>query len=45
VAAPPPFHAGVARVTAAELGRSWHPGCPVGPSGLRMLTVSYVVGE
>ena len=38
----PPFHAAVAPVTAAQLGRSWHPGCPVGPSGLRTLTVSYV---
>jgi D-alanyl-D-alanine carboxypeptidase-like protein len=38
----PPFHAAVAPVTAAQLGRSWHPGCPVGPSGLRTLTVSYL---
>ena len=42
MAALPPFHAAVAPVTAAELGRSWHPGCPVGPSALRTLTVSYV---
>jgi len=42
VAALPPFHAAVAPVTAAELGRSWHPGCPVGPAALRTLTVSYV---
>ena len=38
----PPFHAYVTRVTAAELGRSWHRGCPVGPSQLRNVTVSYV---
>lgn len=38
----PPFHAYVTRVTAAELGRSWRPGCPVGPSQLRNVTVSYV---
>jgi hypothetical protein len=41
-AALPPYHASVTRVTAAELGRSWHPGCPVGPSELRNVTVSYV---
>lgn len=38
----PPFSATVAPVTAAELGRSWHPGCPVGPASLRRVTVSYV---
>ena len=42
MAALPPFHVAVAPVTAVELGRSWHPGCPVGPSGLRALSVSYV---
>lgn len=42
LAALPPFHASVGAVTAAELGRSWHPGCPVGPAQLRMLRVSYV---
>jgi hypothetical protein len=42
MAALPPFHASVAPVTAASLGRSWHPGCPVGPAGLRRLSVSYV---
>lgn len=30
------------RVTAADLPHSWHPGCPVGPSQLRLLTVPYV---
>jgi hypothetical protein len=38
----PPFQASVAPVTAAELGRSWHPGCPVGPRDLRLVHVSYV---
>jgi len=31
----------IARVTAAKLGASWHAGCPIGPSGLRMVTVRY----
>jgi hypothetical protein len=31
----------VSAVTAAQLGGSWHPGCPVGPAQLRLLTVSY----
>ena len=38
----PPFHAHVAPVTAAGLGPSWHPGCPVGPADLRALRVSFV---
>ena len=42
MAALPPFHASAAPVTAAQLGRSWHPGCPVGPSELRTLYVSFV---
>ena len=42
MAALPPFHAQVAPVTAAELGRSWHAGCPVGPPALRSVAVSYV---
>ena len=40
--APPPFHAHIAPVTAAQLGASWHAGCPVGPHDLRNLTVRYV---
>ena len=32
---------GVSAVTAAELGGSWHTGCPVGPAQLRRLTLSY----
>ena len=42
MAALPPYHASAAPVTAAQLGRSWHPGCPVGPSQLRRVFVSYV---
>ena len=38
----PPFHARVAPVSAVQLGRSWHRGCPVGPSQLRRLSVSFV---
>jgi D-alanyl-D-alanine carboxypeptidase len=38
----PPFNASSAPVTAAELGASWHPGCPVGPAQLRTVRVSYV---
>jgi hypothetical protein len=41
VAAPPPFTSHVARVTAAELGKSWHAGCPVGPASLRALTLTF----
>jgi hypothetical protein len=40
-AAPPAFSAQVQTVTAAELGGSWHRGCPVGPSQLRLITLSY----
>ncbi|HSB37705.1 MAG TPA: M15 family metallopeptidase [Gaiellaceae bacterium] len=39
--APPPFTHTVVRVNAADLPHSWHPGCPVGPSGLRRLTVRH----
>ena len=42
MAALPPFSATVAPVTVHGLGRSWHPGCPVGPASLRRVTVSYV---
>jgi D-alanyl-D-alanine carboxypeptidase len=38
----PPFQATVLPVTAAQLGRSWHAGCPAGPAQLRRLYVSYV---
>ena len=38
----PPFTSSVSRVTRAELGRSYHAGCPVGPSQLRLVRLSYV---
>jgi hypothetical protein len=38
----PPFQASSSPVTAAELGASWHAGCPVGPERLRTLHVSFV---
>jgi hypothetical protein len=41
-AALPRFRTSVATVTAAELGGTWHAGCPVAPSALRQLTVPYV---
>jgi hypothetical protein len=37
----PPFRWAVRRVSAADLGRSWHPGCPVAPGSLRALTVTF----
>ncbi|HEX6680164.1 MAG TPA: M15 family metallopeptidase [Gaiellaceae bacterium] len=37
----PPFASGVSRVTAAQLPHSWHSGCPVGPSHLRRVHVTY----
>jgi hypothetical protein len=37
----PPFTHSVAPVTRAQLPHSWHPGCPVGPSSLRGLRLSY----
>jgi D-alanyl-D-alanine carboxypeptidase len=37
----PPFVAQVERVTAADLPYSWHPGCPVAPSQLRRIRLSY----
>jgi hypothetical protein len=36
----PPFRSSTAAVTAAQLGASWHEGCPVGPGSLRAVTVS-----
>jgi hypothetical protein len=37
----PPFSHSVSRVTAAQLPRSWHPGCPVSPHLLRRLRLTY----
>jgi hypothetical protein len=41
-AAPPPFVARAERVTAAELGASWHRGCPVAPAQLRLIRLRYL---
>jgi hypothetical protein len=38
----PPFSSSVASVTAAQLGKTWRPGCPVAPSQLRLLRLRYV---
>ena len=38
----PAFHPVVAPVTRAALGASWHQGCPVAPSQLRLVRVSFV---
>jgi hypothetical protein len=37
----PPFAHSASRVTAAQLPRSWHAGCPVAPAELRRLRVSH----
>lgn len=37
----PAFTSGVSMVSAAQLGGTWHSGCPVGPSQLRLLQMSY----
>lgn len=38
----PPFTSHVARVSAAQLGKTWRAGCPVNPSQLRLLHLRYV---
>jgi hypothetical protein len=38
----PRFTSSVAPVSAAELGKTWRPGCPVSPSQLRLLHLRYV---
>jgi hypothetical protein len=37
----PGFTSSVASVTAAQLGGTWHTGCPVDPSQLRLLQMTY----
>ena len=39
--ATPPFAAAVAPVSAADVRRSWRPGCPVGPRELRQVRVAH----
>ena len=41
VSAAPSFRYRFSPVTAAELGKSWHSGCPVGPTSLVTLTMTY----
>jgi hypothetical protein len=36
-----PFRWGSSHVTAASLGKSWHAGCPVGPAGLRAISLTF----
>jgi hypothetical protein len=36
------FTSSVSPVNAAQLGRTWRPGCPVGPNQLRLLHLRYV---
>ena len=36
-----PFAYTISTVTAADLPHSWHPGCPVAPSELRMIRLAY----
>lgn len=38
---PPPFLSSVTTVTSAQLGASWHTGCPVDPTQLRSIQLSY----
>src|ERR1700722_3371897 len=38
----PPFTSSVTGVSAAQLGKTWHPGCPVAPNELRLLHLRYV---
>ncbi|HEY7148173.1 MAG TPA: M15 family metallopeptidase [Gaiellaceae bacterium] len=40
-ASSPPFTHSAAPVTRAQLGSSWHSGCPVSPSSLRRLRLGY----
>ena len=35
------FSSSVSAVTAAQLGATWHPGCPVGPDQLRQLSITF----
>lgn len=38
---PPKFSARIGAVTRATVKYSWHPGCPVGLGGLRLITMTY----
>jgi D-alanyl-D-alanine carboxypeptidase len=39
--APPAFSDTVSDVTATQLGATWHAGCPVGPTALRAIQMTY----
>jgi len=39
--AAPAFGSQITTVTAAQLGASWHSGCPVGPAQLRQISLTY----
>ena len=41
VAVGAPFRWSASRVTLADLGKSWHSGCPVGPASLRALHLTF----
>jgi hypothetical protein len=38
----PPFTSSVGPVSAAQLAKTWRPGCPVGPSQLRLIHLRYL---
>jgi hypothetical protein len=38
---PPVFTARVSGIQRSQVRYSWHPGCPVAPSGLRLITMTY----
>jgi hypothetical protein len=38
---PRPFSAKISKVTRTTVEHSWHPGCPVGLDGLRLITMTY----
>lgn len=42
IAAPAPAETNVHPVTAADLGATWRPGCPVGPEQLRRVDITYL---
>jgi hypothetical protein len=42
VSPPPRFEATVHSVTAADLGASWHSGCPVGPDQLQLVELTHI---
>ncbi len=41
----PPYESSIEPVTAARLGPTWQPGCPVAPEDLRLVTVTYATDD